>query len=119
MAGIFSDMVAAARRSAAESALSGLMTWLGSAGAAAAAAIPGLLAELDQHRAAVIDALCVDGRPLGPIGLAGYAAGVQDAAVTDGWQLPAPGADLDWSRAQWPVVRLVAVCSLARESGYA
>jgi Family of unknown function (DUF6401) len=109
---------AAARREAAQVTLTGLMTRLGETGLAAAAGLPGLLAEVDQHAAAVIEALCGDGRPLGPVALAGYAAGVRDAATERGWQVPA-GERLAWSRADWPAVRLIAVCDIARAAGYA
>jgi hypothetical protein len=94
-----------------------LMARLGEAGLAAAAALPGVLAELDQHAAAVLDALCSDGRPDGrppaPFALAGYAEGVRDAAIARGWSAP-DGSLLDWTRADWAVLRLVAVCGLAR-----
>jgi hypothetical protein len=90
-----------------------LMARLGEAGLAAAAALPGLLAELDQHATAVLDALCRDGRPPAPFALAGYAEGVRDAATARGWSAP-DGSLLDWTRADWAVLRLVAVCGLAR-----
>jgi hypothetical protein len=102
----------------ARAALDGLMTWLGGTGLAAAAALPGLLAEVDQHVAAVIDTLCRDGRPPGPIALAGYTAGVRDGATAHGWYVP-DAVSLDWTRADWATVRLVAVCAIARAAGYA
>jgi hypothetical protein len=108
---------AAARREAAIVTLTGLTTWLGDTGLAAATALPGLLAELDQHTAAVVDALCGGGRPLGPVALAGYASGVSDAATDLGWEVPDLDR-LDWSCAEWAVVRLVAVCGIARTAGY-
>ena len=95
-----------------------LMARLGEAGLAAAAALPGLLAELDQHAAAVVSALCGDGRPLAPLTLAGYAEGVHDAATLRGWRAP-DASRLDWTRADWAVLRLVAVCGLARRHRFA
>jgi hypothetical protein len=98
--------------------IASLMARLGEAGLAAAAALPGLLAQLDQHAAAVLDALCRDGRPLAPLTLAGYAQGVRDAAVARGWRAP-DASGLDWTRADWAVLRLVAVCGLARRHRFA
>jgi hypothetical protein len=48
----------------------------------------------------------------GPIALAGYADGLRAAASTLGWRRPVPH-DVDWSRAHWLLVRLLAVCVLA------
>ncbi|WP_405095382.1 DUF6401 family natural product biosynthesis protein [Micromonospora sp. NBC_01412] len=102
-------------RSAADSAnsvLARLTVAIGTAGLAAAAARPGLLAEIDQHAAAVRDSLGGDRRPLSPAALAGYAEGVRDAAREHGWQPPTRSTD--WSEADWPLARLLAVCALAR-----
>jgi hypothetical protein len=98
--------------------IASLMTRLGEAGLAAASALPGLLSELDQHAAAVLDALCRDGRPLAPLTLAGYAEGVHDAVTERGWRAPDTGG-LDWTRADWAVLRLVAICGLARRHRFA
>ena len=95
-----------------------LMARLGEAGLAAAAALPGLLAELDQHATAVLTALCGDGEPLAPHTLAGYAEGVHDAATLRGWRAP-DARGLDWTRADWAVLRLVAICGLARRHRFA
>jgi hypothetical protein len=114
----YRDITAADRREAARATLTGLMTWLGESGLAAASALPGLLAEVDQHVAAVIETLCRDGRPLGPIALAGYAGGVRDAATEQGWRAPIVNAP-DWARADWATVRLVAVAAIARATNYA
>ena len=96
--------------------IASLTARLGEAGLAAAAALPGLLAELDRHAAAVQDALCRDGRPLAPAILARYAEGVHDAASQRGWRAPDPRA-LDWTRADWAVLRLVAIFGLFRDLG--
>ncbi|RIV39595.1 DUF6401 family natural product biosynthesis protein [Micromonospora radicis] len=79
-------------------------------GLAAAADLPGLLAAVDQHAAAVRDSLRVGQRPLSAAALAGYAEGIRSAAAEHGWQPPA--APLDWSEADWVLVRLLAVCAL-------
>jgi hypothetical protein len=110
----------AARRSAYAS-LGELHTMLGAAGLPAAAALPGLLAEVDQHCAAIRDRLLLDLRPSNPVTLARYAAGVRDAATESGWRPPGgpptgpqqDGPQQDWSRADWVTIRLLAVCQLA------
>ncbi|MGR6318501.1 DUF6401 family natural product biosynthesis protein [Micromonospora soli] len=101
--------------SAAASARSTLVTLtaaVGTAGLAAAAANPGLLAVVDQHAAGVRDSLHGDQRPLTVAALAGYAEGVRAAAQEHGWQPPA--APVDWSQPDWLLTRLLAVCVLAR-----
>ena len=76
-------------------------------------ACSGLLADVDQHAAAVRDALTeVSGR-ISAIGLAAYADGVCDSAGRHVWRVPDNGGDLDWSAPPWPLVRLLAVCVLA------
>ncbi|SCE91373.1 hypothetical protein GA0070558_11392 [Micromonospora haikouensis] len=99
----------------ASSALAVLTVSIGTAGLAAAATCPGLLAEVDQHAAAVRDALGGDRRPLTPAALAGYAEGVRDAAREHGWQPPTRSTD--FAEADWLLTRLLAVCALARSLG--
>ncbi|MCW3817522.1 DUF6401 family natural product biosynthesis protein [Micromonospora sp. DR5-3] len=104
-----------AARSAAASArstLARLTAAVGTAGLAAAAADPGLLAVVDQHAAAVRDSLHGDRRALTVAALAGYAEGVRAAAVEHGWQPPVE--PVDWSQPDWLLTRLLAVCALAR-----
>ncbi|MEH1017046.1 DUF6401 family natural product biosynthesis protein [Micromonospora sp. CPCC 206060] len=96
------------------SVLASLLASVGSAGLAAAAATPGLLALVDQHAAAVRDSLDGDVWPLTRVGLAGYAEGVRDAARDHGWQ--PPSGPVDWSAVDdWVLVRLLAVCLLAEQ----
>lgn len=102
-------------RSAAASARSTLTTLtavVGTAGLAAAAVNPGLLAEVDQHAAAVRDSLHGDHRPLSVAALAGYAEGIHAAALEHGWQ--SPTTMVDWSQPGWLLTRMLAVCALAR-----
>ncbi|TDC50659.1 hypothetical protein E1258_26285 [Micromonospora sp. KC207] len=99
----------------ASAALAVLAVSIGTAGLAAAATRPGLLAEIDQHAAAVRDSLGGDRRPLTAAALAGYAEGVRDAAREHGWQPPTRSAD--WSASDWLLTRLLAVCALARSLG--
>jgi Family of unknown function (DUF6401) len=105
------------RQSAAKSTLNGLMIWLGEPGLAAAGTLPGLMALVDQHAAAVRDALGDPADGLSAVSLAGYAAGVRDALIEADWRVPAV-AEQDWSRPEWPTVRLLAICVLARSHGY-
>jgi Family of unknown function (DUF6401) len=100
------------RLAAARAALVDLADRIGTPGLAAAATSPGLLAELDQHVAALRDLLGEPGRAPSPISLACYADGLRDMAGDLGWRLPSPER-VDWPRAPWLLVRLVAVCQLA------
>ncbi|HLL69520.1 MAG TPA: DUF6401 family natural product biosynthesis protein [Micromonosporaceae bacterium] len=113
-----SELSNGARHAAARSTLGGLMTWLGRAGIEAARGTPTLLAAVDQHAAAVRDALSEPSRGLAAVALAGYACGVRDTAIEHNWQVPDP-ADTDWRAADWPTLRLLGVCSLARTHGWA
>jgi hypothetical protein len=95
---------------AARTSLDHLMAWVGVDGLVAAIRSPGLLAEIDQHAAAVRETLgerVTDGPAL-----AGYAREVHAVEVRAGRRLPDP-ARLDWSRAPGYLLRLVAVCALA------
>jgi hypothetical protein len=100
------------RLAAARAALAELARRVGTPGLAAAKAVPGLLAAIDQHAAALRDLLGDGARPPSPIGLAGYADGLRDMAGDLGWQVPQT-EHVDWTRAPWLLVRLVAVCQLA------
>jgi hypothetical protein len=106
------------RHSAAKSTLNGLMIWLGEHGLAAASQSFGLMATIDQHAASVRDSLGDPAGGISAVALAGYAAGVRDALIEAEWKMP-PVNELDWSALEWPTVRLLAVCSLARSSGHA
>jgi hypothetical protein len=113
MNGLFSGAAARAASRSAHASLGGLMESVGHCGLDAAASQPGLLAAVDQHAAGVRDSLSADRRPLTAVILAAYAEGVRDAALTHGW-LP-PEAPIDWTRSDWVLHRLLAVCSLAKE----
>jgi len=110
---MFRDIVEATRHSAARSTLSGLMTWLGEAGLSAAGESAGLQATIDQHAASVRDALGDPERGPNAVALASYATGVRDALIEAQWQLP-PTTEIDWATVQWPALRLIAICLLAR-----
>ncbi|MEV4515358.1 DUF6401 family natural product biosynthesis protein [Dactylosporangium sp. NPDC049525] len=117
LGGMFKDLAEATRHTAARSTLNGLMTWLGESGLAAAAASGGLQAAVDQHAASVRDALGDPEHGPNAIALASYATGVRDTLIDAQWQLP-PTSELDWSKASWPTVRLIAICALARAGGH-
>jgi hypothetical protein len=92
--------------------LQGIMARVGADGLAAAMRTPGLMAAVDQHAAAVRESLAANDLTVTAVPLAGYGSSVVAAAVRMGWQLPDP-ATVDWSRADWFHLRLMAVCALA------
>ena len=102
---------------------------VGACGLSLSAALPGMLAAVDQHAAEVRDALAprkhVGTGPGGGLKdlatgrtgrgpavhvLLGYARGFIEAAIGRGW-LPRPGAPADWES-----LRLAAVCQLMRQA---
>jgi hypothetical protein len=113
MSGLFSAVADLAAARNARAALLVLMDTVGESGLAVASAAPGLQAAVDQHAAAIRDSLFGDLRPLTEIALAGYAHGIREAAQEHGWQ--APQGPVDWTRADWVMTRLLAVCALAHE----
>jgi hypothetical protein len=90
---------------------------LGTAGLAAAAALPGLSAMLDQHAAAVRDATTIglesSAAVAGLVLLASYGRGVLHHAREHGWR-PPPADSSAWHTADWISLRLAAVCALAQ-----
>jgi hypothetical protein len=82
----------------------------------AAFADPGLLALIDQHTAAIRDALLEAGRETGAQSLAEYAKAIVFSARRAGRYIPAigeaPTRPADWMSADWHMLRLVAVCML-------
>jgi hypothetical protein len=98
----------------AEVVLDNTMAQVGVDGLAAAMVLPGLMAAIDQHAAAVRDSLLASGLTITAVPLSGYATSVSAAAVRMGRELPDP-ATADWSKATWFQLRLLAVCALALE----
>lgn len=98
--------------------LSRLTDRVGVYGLTAAAAVPALLAAVDQHSAAVRDivVLGVEGSAAvaTAVLLAEYARGLLDQARQQGWRLRVPNTAGDWAGADWTTVRLLGVCALAR-----
>lgn len=86
--------------------LHGLILDIGEAGVAKMADDPGLAAEVDQHAAAVRDVIAKSGGEVHEAALLEYLHGFADTAFEQGWW---PGDEYDWQ-----LVRIIAVCSLAR-----
>jgi hypothetical protein len=98
-----------------------MMARVGVDGLVAAHTDAGLLAQVDQHAAAVRESLHHAGREVDAEGLAAYAKSIAAAAVRMGRPLPEPGhapmSGTAWLTAQWHLMRLVAVCLIAESSG--
>jgi Family of unknown function (DUF6401) len=98
-----------------------MMARVGVDGLAAALGDAGLLAQVDQHAAAVRDALLSAGREIDAEGLASYARSIVAAAERMGRPVPQPGAAYAsrtaWQTAEWHLMRLVAVCLIAESAG--
>ncbi len=97
-----------------------MMARVGVDGLAAAFAEPGLLAVIDQHAAAVREALLDAGREVDAAGLAAYARSIVAGSVRMRRPIPAAGAApttvAGWAGAGWPLLRLVAVCLIAESA---
>lgn len=89
-----------------------VMAMVGVDGLVEALKQPFLLAKVDQHAAAVRQSLTAAGKGIDSISLAGYARSVIAVHQRHGRALPTPDS-VDWSDADWTVLRLVSVCSLA------
>jgi len=117
----FAPISTAAVSSPAAALLDEMMARVGVDGLAAALADPGLLALVDQHAAAIRDALVDAERDGDAAGLAAYATSVVAAARRSGRTVPAPGeaplSPAEWQAADWHLLRLVGVCQLAEEAG--
>lgn len=93
---------------------------IGAASVAAAAALPGLAAAIDQHAAAIRDSITLgmesSASLAGLVLLASYGRGVLEYAQQRGWRPPTGGAH-SWVHADWTSLRLAAVCSLVPTIG--
>lgn len=100
--------------------LDDMMARVGVDGLAAALGDVGLLAQVDQHAAAVRQALHQAGRAADAPGLAAYARSICAAAERMGRPVPEPGraylSGTAWSAAEWHLMRLVAVCMIAESA---
>ena len=115
MANVLAALVDSAINWSAAATLRALWEHIGSSAAAAAADLPRLTAALDQHAAAVRDALSAGVGIIGSAALAGYAKGILDVAKA---QLRPVGHKVDWSQPTWPELRLAAIAVLARDYGH-
>jgi hypothetical protein len=101
--------------------LDDMMARVGVDGLAAALGDAGLLAQVDQHAAAVREALRHAGREMDAAGLAAYARSIAAAAERMGRPVPEPGhaylSGTAWLAAEWHLMRLVAVCMIAESAG--
>jgi hypothetical protein len=110
MMGLFNTLADLRATRSARASLDGLVSAVGVTGLPAARGRPGLLAVVDQHAAAVRDSLAAGPRALSELVLAGYAEGVRETAFRHGWR--APRSAIDWSKGDWVLHRLLAVCLL-------
>jgi hypothetical protein len=121
VAGLFDHVADHHAEHRAQRWLAGLMDQVGTAGLAAAATLPALLAAVDQHAAGVRDILLlgVEGSAAAAAAvlLAGYAKGLLDQAGTDGHRLRAAVGEC-WQRADWLTVRVLAICALSRDDDW-
>jgi hypothetical protein len=112
--------VSAAPADQARALLDEMMARVGVDGLVAAHADPALLAQVDQHAAAVREALAHAGRAADADGLAAYAKSIAAAAERMGRPVPQPGrayvSGSAWLAAEWHLLRLVAVCMIAESS---
>lgn len=113
--------ISAAPADPARALLDDMMARVGVDGLAAALGDAGLLAQVDQHAAAVRDALHHAGREVDAEGLASYARSIAAAADRMGRPVPQPGqayvSGSAWLAAEWHLMRLVAVCMIAESAG--
>jgi hypothetical protein len=110
-------MTHSARVLTAHAVVDQLMAQVGVDGLVAALCNPGVLAAVDQHAATIRESLRAAGREISIVSLASYARSVLAAQTRCGYALPDSGAGIDWARADGTVLRLVAICLLAEESG--
>jgi hypothetical protein len=109
-------MTDSTRAISARSLLDDLMARVGVDGLVAALRTPGIQAAVDQHSAAIRASLRSAGRGVDVVSLAGYGRALLAVIHRSGRHLPDP-ANLDWARAPWHVMRLLAVCALAEATG--
>jgi hypothetical protein len=117
----FAPLFTAPAADPARALLDEMMARVGVDGLAAALGDAGLLAQVDQHAAAVRDALRGAGREVDAGGLAAYAKSIAAAADRMGRPVPQPGhaylSGTAWLAAEWHLMRLVAVCLIAESAG--
>jgi hypothetical protein len=115
------DAAAGPRLDSDTALLDEMMARVGVDGLIAALTDVAVLAQIDQHAAAIRDALSEAGRRADAPGLAAYAKSIAFAARRAGRPLPSPGAapicGPGWMAADWHHLRMVAVCAMADANG--
>jgi hypothetical protein len=115
MANVLAALVDSTIKWSAAGTLQTLWEHIGSSAVAAATDLPRLTAALDQHAAAVRDALSAGAGIIGSAALAGYAKGILDVTKTPAWHA---ARKIDWSQPTWPELRLAAISTLAHHYGH-
>jgi len=106
----FDELITQRRAWIARASLAELVTVVGRPGLTVAADRPQLLAQVDQHAAAVRESLGYGDGPIDEVALAGYATAIRDAALASGCTLDP--LQQDWVHPSWELLRLLAICSL-------
>jgi hypothetical protein len=96
-----------------EQLLATLTSRVGEAGLRAAHADAGLAAQVTRHEAEVRTWLGAQGLAVSRQSLAGYAAVLLTAAQRCGRLLPPDPQGYAWSDAEWYLIRLLALCTMA------
>jgi hypothetical protein len=94
-----------------------LMARVGVDGLVAALRCPELMTLVTLHVAEVRACVALDAIGVEPVGLADYAAVILADGLRTGRLLPTDPGEVDWRQAEWYMLRLVAVCAVADESG--
>lgn len=94
-----------------------LMARVGVDGLVAALRHPELMTLVRLHAGEVRDSVAFDAVTVEPVALADYAAEILADAMRAGRLLPTVPGEVDWREAEWFLLRLVAVCAVAEESG--
>jgi hypothetical protein len=94
-----------------------LMARVGVDGLVAALRRPELMTLVNLHAAEVRDSVALDAISVEPVALADYAAEILADAMRAGHLMPVDPGEVEWQEAEWYLLRLVAVCEVAEESG--
>lgn len=94
-----------------------LMARVGVDGLVAALRCPELMALVRLHASEVRSSVAWDAMTVEPVALADYAAEILADWMRAGGLLPTDPDEIDWRQAEWYLLRLVAVCQVADESG--
>lgn len=102
--------------------LDDLMARLGVDGLTYALGHTGFLAEIDQHAADIREAIRRADLRFDADSLVSYARSILATVERMGLRMPEPGEAvapaLEWTRAPWHLLRLLAVCAIAEEADW-